>query len=137
LPFTPCLDVTLRVASVPRAAHAAALLQEEIDALAADPRRWALRAITAEAEAGDLVVRARLLEPIEDFYGADPEEPGELVAVDVVLELLNRHCAAWRALDVGDRPLRTHTHRVPRRFWTAGMGDEPAAAVVVQRASRT
>jgi hypothetical protein len=128
LPFTLCLDVTLRVAAVPTTARTAARLQDELSELAQDPRRWAFRSIAATAEGDELVVRARLLEPIEDLYGADPEAPGDLVATDVVLELLNRHCPAWRALEVGDRPIRADTQRVRRRFWTAGID---------QRTSRT
>jgi hypothetical protein len=128
LPFTLCLDVTLRVAAVPTTARAAVRLQDDLTELAKDPRRWAFRSITAKAEGDELVVRARLLEPIEDLYGADPEAPGDLVATDVVLELLNRHCAAWRALEIGDRPIRADTQRVRRRFWTVGID---------QRASRT
>jgi hypothetical protein len=128
LPFTLCLDVTLRVAAVPTTARTAARLQDELSELARDPRRWAFRSISAAAEGDELVIRARLLEPIEDLYGADPEAPGDLVATDVVLELLNRHCPAWRALEVGDRPIRADTQRVRRRFWTAGFD---------QRASRT
>lgn len=121
MPFTPCLDVTLRVAAVPATARTAARLQEELAALADDPRHWALRTFTAEADGDDLVVRARLLEPIEDLYAADPEAPGDVSATDVVLELLNRHCAAWRKLDVGERPLRSQVVRVRRRFWTAAL----------------
>jgi hypothetical protein len=127
VPFTPCLDVTLRVAAVPATARTALRLQAELVSLAQDPRRWAFQSFTAEAEGGDLVVRARLLEPIEDLYAADPEAPGDVSAPDVVLELLNRHCAAWRALDVGDRPLRTETHRARRRFWTAAMDAQPTS----------
>jgi hypothetical protein len=130
LPFTPCLDVILRVAAVPATARIAARLQDELTTLAADPRRWAFRSFTATAEGEDLVVHARLLEPIEDLYAADPEAPGDVSATDVVLELLNRHCAAWRALDVGERPLRGEVQRVRRRFWTAAM-DTP------QETSRT
>jgi hypothetical protein len=120
LPFTLCLDVTLRVAAVPATARAAARLRAELTELAGDPRHWALRTFTAEAEDGDLVVHARLLEPIDDLYGIDVH--GDLVASDLVLELLNKHCATWRALDIGDRPLRAQTRRVRRRFWTHGEG---------------
>ncbi|WCB96428.1 hypothetical protein DSM104299_05187 [Baekduia alba] len=120
MPFTLCLDVTLHVAAVPTTATVAVRLQAELTELAEDPRRWALRSITVTAEGGDLVVRARLLEPIEDLYGADPDAPGDLVAADVVLELLNRHCPTWRALEIGERPISAHTQRVRRRFWTAG-----------------
>jgi hypothetical protein len=127
LPFTPCLDVTLRLAAVPTTARSAVRLQDELTALAADPRRWAFRSFTATADGDDLVVHARLLEPIEDLYAADPDAPGDVSATDVVLELLNRHCAAWRALDVGERPLRREVVRVRRRFWTAGMDAQPAS----------
>lgn len=126
MPFTPCLDVILRVAAVPATARTAMRLQEELTALAQDPRRWAFRSISAQADGHDLVVYARLLEPIEDLYSADPETPGDISAPDVVLELLNRHCAAWRALDVGDRPLRSETQRVRRRFWTDAMDAQSA-----------
>ena len=125
LPFTPCLDVTLRVAAVPATARAAVRLQAELTELGQDPRLWALRTFAAKAEDGDLVVRARLLEPIDDLYGA--EDYGELVATDLVLELLNKHCATWRALEVGDRPLRAETRRVHRRFWTRGEADQRAS----------
>jgi hypothetical protein len=112
LPFTPCLDVTLRVASVPAAPQAALRLQADFVELSRDPHRWAFRYVHAEVEAGDLVVRALLLEPIEDLYGADAE------AVDVVLRLLNANCPAWRALDVGEQRVRAHARRVRRRYWT-------------------
>jgi hypothetical protein len=127
LPFTPCLDVILRVSAVPATARTAVRLQNELTTLAEDPRRWAFRSISARAEADDLVVHARLLEPIEDLYSADPDTPGDVSAPDVVLELLNRHCAAWRALDVGDRPLRTETQRVRRRFWTDALDRQPTS----------
>lgn len=130
MPFTPCLDVILRIAAVPATARTAARLQDELTTLAADPRRWAFRSFSAEADGDVLVVHARLLEPIEDLYAADPEAPGDVSATDVVLELLNRHCAAWRALDVGERPLRGQVTRVRRRFWTEAM-DAP------QETSRT
>jgi hypothetical protein len=124
LPFTLCLDVTLRVAAVPTTARAAVRLQDELAELAEDPRRWPFRTFSAGVEDGDLVVRARLLEPIDDLYDADLVDlQGELVATDLVLELLNKHCAAWRALEVGDRPLRAETRRVRRRFWTRGEAD--------------
>ncbi|HEY6761703.1 MAG TPA: hypothetical protein VI318_19535 [Baekduia sp.] len=129
MPFTLCLDVTLRVAACPRTAGTAARLQAELDALARDPRHWAFRAITASAEDGDLVVHARLLEPVEDLYEADPERPGGLGSTDIVLHLLARHCATWRALGTGERTLHAETRRVRRRFWTHGEAD--------QRASRT
>jgi hypothetical protein len=120
LPFTLCLDVTLRVAAVPRTAPTAARLQAEIDVLGQDPRHWAFRSITARAEGGDLVVNARLLEPIEDLYEAGAETPGGPGATDLVLALLAHHCAVWRALAVGERPLHAETRRVRRRFWTHG-----------------
>jgi hypothetical protein len=127
LPFTPCLDVILRVSAVPATGRTALRLQDELTALAEDPRRWAFRSITAGADGDDLVVHARLLEPIEDLYSADPDTPGDVSAPDVVLALLNRHCAAWRALDVGDRPLRSETTRVRRRFWTDAMDAQPTS----------
>jgi hypothetical protein len=126
LPFTPCLDVTLRVAAVPAAAQAASRLQDEFTALARDPHQWAFRYLRAECDADELVVRALLLEPIEDLYGADAAVPGDVAASDVVLRLLNAHSAGWRELDVGDRPMRAHCQRVRRRYWTDGTN--PAGA---------
>jgi hypothetical protein len=126
LPFTPCLDVILRIPAVPATARTAARLQDELATLATDPRRWAFRSFAAEADGDDLVLRARLLEPIEDLYAADPEAPGDVSATDVVLELLNRHCATWRALDIGERPPSVLVTRVRRRFWTDAM-DAPQA----------
>jgi hypothetical protein len=119
LPFTPCLDVTLRVPSVAAAAHWALRLEADFVELSRDPQRWAFRSLHAEASDGDLVVRATLLEPLEDLYGVAPEsdEP-ELAATDVVLALLNANCPAWRALDVGEQRVSAHTRRVNRRFWT-------------------
>lgn len=128
MPFTLCLDVTLRVAAVPRAAEAAQRLQADFTELAQDARNWPFRAMKALAEGDVLVVRASLLEPIEDFYGADARgrAHGEVVAADVVLRMLNAHCAQWRALEVGDRPVRAHTQRVRRRFWTGPLRDPQA-----------
>ena len=78
-------------------------------------------------EDGELVVRARLLEPIDDLYGADLADlQGEHVAHRPRPRLLNKHCAAWRALEVGDRPLRAEVRRVRRRFWTRGEADQRA-----------
>jgi hypothetical protein len=118
LPFTLCLDVTLRVAAVPAAAAAASRLQVEFTELARDPRRWPFRYLRAESDADELVVRALLLEPIEDLYGADETADADLAASDVVLELLNAHSEGWRDLDVGDRPMRANCQRVRRRYWT-------------------
>jgi hypothetical protein len=119
LPFTPCLDVTLRVPAVPRAARVAQRLEADFAELSRDPRRWAFRSLHAEAEDGDLVVRATLLEPLEDLYDVDPgDERPEQAATDVVLALLNANCPAWRGLDVRDQRVSAHTRRVHRRFWT-------------------
>lgn len=120
LPFTPCLDVTLRVPSVPAATQAARRLQDDFDQLSQSPRRWAFRSLHAEVEDGDLVVHATLLEPLEDVYGINSgDEQPEQMATDVVLALLNANCPAWRALDVRDRRVSAHTQRVHRRFFTA------------------
>lgn len=120
MPFTPCLDVTLRVPAVPAATQAARRLQDDFAELARHPRRWAFRSLHAEVEDGDLVVHATLLEPLEDVYGvsAGDEQP-EQAATDVVLALLNANCPAWRALDVRDQRVSAHTQRVNRRFFTA------------------
>ena len=119
LPFTPCLDVTLRVRSVPAVAQAALRLEADFVELSRDPQRWAFRSLHAEVEDGDLVVRATLLEPLEDLYDVDPgDERPEQAATDVVLALLNANCPAWRALDVRDQRVSAHTRRVRRRFWT-------------------
>jgi hypothetical protein len=120
LPFTPCLDVTLRVPAVPAATQAALRLEADFVELSRDPHHWAFRSLHAEVEDGDLVVRATLLEPLEDHYGidADDERP-EQAATDVVLALLNANCPAWRALDVRDQRVSAHTHRTHRRFFTA------------------
>jgi hypothetical protein len=127
LPFTLCLDVTLRVGAVPAAAQAASRLQAEFTQLADTKHRWAFRYLRAQAEADELVVRALLLEPIEDLYeGGDTMVTGresdvtggELAAADIVLRLLNAHSRGWRELDVGDRPMRAHCQRVRRRYWT-------------------
>jgi hypothetical protein len=120
LPFTPCLDVTLRVPAVPSAHQAALRLEADFVELSRDPHRWAFRSLHAEVEDGDLVVHATLLEPLEDLYGIEPEDDRpEQAATDVVLALLNANCPAWRALDVGDTRVSAHTRRVRRRFWTA------------------
>jgi hypothetical protein len=132
LPFTPCLDVTLRVPSVPAAPRAAQRLEADFALLARDPQQWAFRSLRAEVEDGDLVVRATLLEPLEDLYdvGGGDEGP-EQMATDVVLALLNANCPAWRALEVPDGRVSAHTRRVRRRFWTTGgltaVGDPPDA----------
>jgi hypothetical protein len=125
LPFTPCLDVTLRVASVPAAAQAALRLTSDFVELARDPHRWAFRSLRADAEDGDLVVRALLLEPLEDLYGEQAgllEGDDELAATDVLLQLLNANCPAWRALDVGDGRVSSSILRVRRRYWTEPPG---------------
>jgi hypothetical protein len=119
VPFTLCLDVTLRVEAAPRAAETAQRLSDEFAELALAPARWPFRYLSAHAEGDDLVVCARLLEPIEELYGADPAAQSEHAATDVLLELLNAHCPAWRAADVGDRPLRWTCERARRRYWTS------------------
>ncbi|HMJ34410.1 MAG TPA: hypothetical protein VK501_10880 [Baekduia sp.] len=122
MPFTLCLDVTLRVEAAPRAAETARRLTEEFAALGRIPGLWAFRYLGAQADGADLLVSARLLEPVEELYGADPDRDGEHAPADVVLRLLNAHCATWRSADVGDRPLRWSSERVRRRVWT-GEGD--------------
>jgi hypothetical protein len=123
LPFTPCLDVTLRVASVPAAPQAALRLESDFVELARDPHRWAFRSLRAEVEGADLVVRALLLEPLEDLYGAlAGVHGGDLAATDVLLQLLNANCPAWRALEVGDRRVSAEARRVRRRYWTEPPG---------------
>jgi hypothetical protein len=126
LPFTPCLDVTLRVSSVHAAPQAALRLEADFVELARDPHRWPFRSLRADVEDGDLVIRALLLEPLEDLYGAlaglDGTDRADLAATDVLLQLLNANCPAWRALDVGDQRVSSYTRRVRRRFWT----DPPA-----------
>lgn len=120
MPFTPCLDVTLRVPAVPAASRAAARLEADFAELSRDPQRWAFRSLHAEVEDGDLVVHATLLEPLEDLYDVDPDDAHpEHAATDVVLALLNANCPAWRALDVRDQRVSAHTQRVHRRFFTA------------------
>jgi hypothetical protein len=120
LPFTPCLDVTLRVPAVPAASRAAERLEADFVELGRDPQRWAFRSLHAEVEDGDLVVHATLLEPLEDLYDVDPDDAHpEQAATDVVLALLNANCPAWRALDVRDQRVSAHTQRVRRRFFTA------------------
>jgi len=124
LPFTACLDVTLRVPSVPAAAQAALRLEADFVELSRDPHRWAFRSLHAEDEDGVLVVRATLLEPLEDLYGIEPDAGHpEQAATDVVLALLNANCPAWRALDVRDQRVSAHTRRVRRRFWTERPSD--------------
>jgi hypothetical protein len=122
LPFTPCLDVTLRVASVPAAPQAALRLEADFVELARDPHRWPFRSLRAEAEdGGALVVRALLLEPIDELYAtaaAEPAEDVEQAAGDVVLAMLNAECPAWRALDVDGARVSALVKRVMRRFWT-------------------
>jgi len=115
VPFTLCLDVTLRVETVPRAAASAQQLSEEFTILAAEPLGWPFRYLTARSEGEDLVVRARLLEPLDELYGVDVEAHGEDVAPDLVLELLNAHCPAWRSADIGNRRRR--------RYWTGAAAD--------------
>jgi hypothetical protein len=123
LPFTLCLDVTLRVAAVPAAAQTAARLQDDFDRLAARGEHWAFRYVRAAAEGDELIVRGLLLEPVEDLYDADPDAHGDQLATDVLLRLLNAHSGAWRALEVGDRRIRSSTQRVRRRFWTPRLDD--------------
>lgn len=119
LPFTPCLDVTLRVLSVPAAPQAALRLEADFVELSRDPHRWAFRSLHAEVQDGDLVVHATLLEPLEDLYGVESEDDRpEEAATDVVLALLNANCPAWRALDVRGQRVSAHTRRVHKRFWT-------------------
>lgn len=120
MPFTPCLDVTLRVPAVPAAERAARRLDADFAELARDPHRWAFRSLRAEVQDGDLLVHATLLEPLEELYGVDPGDGRpEQAAADVVLALLNANCAAWRALDVRDRRVSADARRVRRRFFTA------------------
>jgi hypothetical protein len=121
MPFTLCLDVTLRVAAIPGAERTALRLQSEFTELARDPHRWPFRYVRADGDGDDdvLVVRALLLEPIEELYGVDAVAAnGELVATDVLLALLDANCSTWRALDVGSRRVSASTHRVRRRYWT-------------------
>jgi hypothetical protein len=121
MPFTLCLDVTLRVGAITGAAKTALRLQSEITELARDPHQWPFRYVRADVdEDGDvLVVRALLLERLEELYGAGTASAsGELLATDVVLALLHANCATWRGLDVGDRRISVQTHRVRRRYWT-------------------
>jgi hypothetical protein len=119
LPFTPCLDVSLRVTSVASAPQAAFRLQADFVELARDPHRWPFRHLHAETREGDLVVRALLLEPLEELYGADVASDGaEAAATDVVLALLNANCPAWRALEVGAQRVSADARRVHRRIWT-------------------
>lgn len=119
MPFTPCLDVTLRVASVPAAPQAALRLESDFVELSRDPHRWAFRSLRAEVEDGDLVVHALLLEPLEDLYGEQAALAGDdLAATDVLLQLLNANCPAWRALEVGEQRVSSYTKRVRRRYWT-------------------
>jgi hypothetical protein len=120
VPFTPCLDVTLHVAAVPTAAKAALRLQAEFIELARDPHRWTFRYVSADIEGDTLIVRALLLEPIEDLYDAAPSPDGELPAADVLLGLLNANCPTWRSLEVGRRHVGSTVRRVRRRYWTDG-----------------
>lgn len=122
MPFTPCLDVTLRVAAVPAAATAALRLQSEFTELARDPHRWPFRSMRADGEGEVLTVRALLLEPIEDLYGTGPAAPAgrEPVPADVLVALLHASCPSWRALDVDPERITARAVRVHRRFWTGG-----------------
>ena len=123
MPFTPCVDVTLRVASVPAAEQAALRLTSDFVELARDPQHWAFRSLHADVDDGGLVVRATLLEPLEDVYGIVPEDGDpELAAADVVLALLNANCPAWRALEVGQQRVSADIRRVRRRYWTERPG---------------
>jgi hypothetical protein len=119
LPFTPCLDVTLRVASVPAAPQAALRLEADFVELARDPHRWPFRHLHAAADGEALLVHALLLEPLRELYGADvADEDAEAAAADVVLALLNANCPSWRALEIGTRRVGAEAHRVRRRIWT-------------------
>jgi hypothetical protein len=126
MPFTLCLDVTLRVAAIQGAARTALRLQSEITELARDPHRWPFRYVRADVDEDDrsvLVVRALLLEPLAELYGAvggaaAPAGSGEPDATDVLLALLDAHCPTWHGLDVDERRISTRTHRVRRRYWT-------------------
>ncbi|MCW2994798.1 MAG: hypothetical protein JWQ18_2293 [Conexibacter sp.] len=120
MPFTPCLDVTLRVAAVPAAAKAALRLQSEFTELARDPHRWPFRSVRADAEGDVLTVRALLLEPIGDLYGTPAPEGRELAPADVLVALLRANCPSWRALDPGEEQISVHAQRVHRRYWTGG-----------------
>jgi hypothetical protein len=118
MPFTLCLDVTLRVAAIPGAAKAALRLQSELTELARDPHRWPFRYVRADADGDTLVVTALLLEPIAELYDAGATEGGEPEGTDVLLTLLSANCSTWRALDVGERRISADAHRVRRRYWT-------------------
>lgn len=120
MPFTPCLDVTLRVAAVPAAPQAALRLESDFVELARDPHRWAFRSLRAEVEGADLVVHALLLEPLEDLYGEQAAglDGPDLVATDVLLQLLHANCPSWRALDIGKQRVSSLTRHVRRRYWT-------------------
>jgi hypothetical protein len=122
MPFTLCLDVTLRVAAITGAARTALRLQSEITELARDPHRWPFRYVRADVDEDDgevLVVRALLLEPLAELYGVGAAAgSGELIATDVLLALLDANCPTWRGLDVDDQRISTLTHRVRRRYWT-------------------
>jgi hypothetical protein len=124
MPFTLCLDVTLRVAAIAGAEKTALRLQSEFTELARDPHRWPFRYVRADTDDHDvLVVRALLLEPLEELYGiAAPASGADLVATDVLLELLSANCSTWRALDVTRRHVSGHAHRVRRRYWTGDIG---------------
>ena len=123
MPFTPCLDVTLRVASVPAAPQAALRLEADFVELARDPHRWPFRHLHAAADGEALVVHALLLEPLDELYDTDlTDTVPEAAAPDVVLALLNANCPAWRALEVGGRRVSAETQRVFRRIWTEPPG---------------
>jgi hypothetical protein len=114
LPFTPCLDVTLRVGSVPAAPQAALRLEADFVELARDPHRWPFRHMHAAADGEAVVVRAVLLEPLDELYDIAADATG----ADVVLALLNANCPAWRALEVGAARVSAETRHVHRRIWT-------------------
>ena len=120
MPFTPCLDVTLRVAAVPAAAKAALRLQAEFIELARDPHRWTFRYVRADVRDDALIVRALLLEPIEELYETGPPQAGEPPAADALLRLLKANCPTWRALEVSRRSFSCDVERVHRRYWTDG-----------------
>ena len=114
MPFTPCLDVTLRVGPVPAAPQAALRLEADFVELARDPHRWPFRHMHAAADDEAVVVHALLLEPLEELYDIAADATG----ADVVLALLNANCPAWRALEVGAGRVSSETRHVHRRIWT-------------------